>query len=139
MKDAADLEEDICGLLDYIMEDEIRRGRPLRGPQSDDFRVELNTRDLRKFGSQGETRSAAISLILAQGEVVYRRKGLRPVLFFDDIFSELDRGRSRQLQERAARDHQVFIATARPDDVADWLPTGLRTWEVKTGKLRLLS
>ena len=48
------------------------------------------------------------------------------MLFLDDIFSELDRERTRRLQEMAARLHQVFIATARPDDVAGWRPAGLQ-------------
>jgi DNA replication and repair protein RecF len=103
--------------------------------QFDDFGVRLGDRDLRVFGSQGETRTAAISLILAQSEVVFQRRRARPVLFLDDIFSELDRDRARRLQERCARDHQIFIATARADDVAGWNPERSRQWLVEDGRL----
>jgi len=128
-----DLKADIFAEFDYIMESEIRRGRPLIGPQQDDFSVLLDGLDLRTFGSQGETRTAAISLILARSEVLYRKRQIRPVLFFDDIFSELDRERTRRLQDMSADLHQVFVATARPDDVAGWRAPRMKRWRVQGG------
>lgn len=136
---AVQLEQDILAEFDYIMPEEIRRGRPLTGPHLDDFSVRLGDLDLRVFGSQGETRSAAIAMILAQSEVVHLRQRVRPVLFLDDIFSELDRDRARRLQERCARDHQVFIATARQEDVAGWHPDQLRSWQVEDGRLTVIA
>jgi len=131
----ADFEKEILAELSYIMEDEIRRGRPLSGPHMDDFEVRLAGLNLRAFGSQGETRTAAISLILAQSDALFQRKQVRPVLFFDDIFSELDRERSRQLQEKSICEHQVFIATARREDVNDWRPEDSKAWEISRGRV----
>lgn len=128
------LEADIFDEIDYIKESEIRRGRPLIGPQQDDFSVRLGEVDLRIYGSQGETRTAAIAMILARSDVLFEQRRIRPVLFLDDIFSELDRDRTRRLQEMAMRDHQVFIATARRDDVTGWSPDGMKTWTVQAGK-----
>ncbi len=130
----SEIDKDILAEFDYIMQDEIQRGRPLIGPQLDDFEVRLSGLDLRVYGSQGETRTAAVSLILARGEALFKRRQIRPVLFFDDIFSELDRHRSRRLQEMASRLHQVFIATARQDDVEGWTPDQLKAWRVTDGK-----
>ncbi len=135
----AQLARDIREEIDYIGEEEMRRGRPLAGPHLDDFEVRLDGLDLRTFGSQGETRTAAVSLILAQSDVVYGKMKVRPVLFFDDIFSELDEERARRLREAAVREHQVFVATARADDVAGWDPGGLRAWRVTGGRLEPLS
>lgn len=132
------LEQDVSAEMDYIVGSEIQRGRPLTGPQLDDFEVRLggpDGLDLRTFGSRGETRSAAIALILARSDALDRRRGVRPVLFLDDIFSELDRERTRRLQEMASRLHQVFIATARPGDIADWRPGGLKAWRVEAGRI----
>ena len=134
-----DLAGDILAEFDYIGSDELRRGRPLTGVQFDDFEVRLGDLDLRVYGSQGETRTAAISLILAQSDVVHARRRVRPVLFLDDIFSELDRDRARKLQERCALNHQIFIATARADDVAGWQPEEIRQWRVVDGRLTALS
>lgn len=133
------LERDILTVFDYIMNDEIRRGRLVSGPQMDDFEIRLSGHDLRAFGSQGETRTAAISLVLAQSDVVYQMRNTRPVLFFDDIFSELDRKRSKQLQELSVQHHQLFIATARAEDVAGWQPVDLRVWEVEKGRLEAVA
>ena len=127
------LEGEIFTEIDYIRRLEMQRGRPLTGPQSDDFEVRCGGLDLRSFGSQGETRTAAIALILARSDVLHERRRIRPVIFFDDIFSELDRERTRRLQEMASRLHQVFIATARRDDVTGWLPDEMRTWNVSAG------
>jgi DNA replication and repair protein RecF len=130
-----DLEQEIQAEFAYIGQVEVRRGRPLTGPQLDDCEVRLARRDLRTYGSQGETRTAALSLILAQSEIVHEQRRVRPILFFDDIFSELDRKRAQKLREMTAEDHQVFIASAREDDVAGWQPQGLRKWEVAGGKM----
>nr|MEE4267766.1 DNA replication and repair protein RecF [Candidatus Krumholzibacteria bacterium] len=129
--------------IDYIRGSEMKRGRPLSGPQLDDFAVLLNRRfqppekglDLRVYGSQGETRTAAISLILARSDALFARRRIRPVLFFDDIFSELDRERTLRLQELASRLHQVFIATARKEDVDGWHPDEMKIWNVESGAL----
>ena len=129
------IEAEISSELNYIIQDEIQRGRPLLGPQLDDFEVRLSGLDLRVYGSQGETRTAAVSLILARGDVLFERRKIRPVLFFDDIFSELDRERSRRLQEMASQLHQVFIATARQDDVEGWLPDRIKLWQVADGNI----
>jgi len=129
------LAEEISAEFDYIMEQEIRRGRLLIGPQFDDLEVRLDGVDLRQFGSQGETRSAAIAMTLARSDVLFATQGIRPVIFFDDIFSELDRERARRLQEMAASLHQVFIATARPEDVEGWQPAEMRRWRVRAGEV----
>ena len=81
LPEKAHLEGDIFEEIDYIRQLEMRRGRPLIGPQLDDFEVRYKGLDLRAFGSQGETRTAAISLILARSDVLYERCRIRPVLF----------------------------------------------------------
>ena len=130
----AQLEADILQEIDYIMESEIKRGRTLVGPQFDDFEVRQDGLDLRAFGSQGESRAAAISLILARSDVLHQKRQIRPVIFFDDIFSELDSERGHRLQAMASGLHQVFIATARPGDVAGWDPPEMKTWSVQAGR-----
>ena len=109
------------------------------GPHRDRLEIGLKDRPLRRYGSQGEKRTASIALKLAQGELLYERTRQRPIVLLDDIFSELDRDRARRLQERCARDHQVFIATARPEDVEGWSPADRRTWRVENGSLSVIA
>ena len=130
-----DFERDFDAVLDYIMTEEYQRGRCLAGPHLDDLDVRLAGVDLRTYGSQGETRTAAIALQLAQGEFLWRHTGRRPVLMLDDIFSELDADRARRLRELTAAEHQVFAATARREDVAGWEAPALRAWRIRDGEV----
>lgn len=129
------LYKEIAQVFDYILESESKRGRCLAGPHLDDFSVQLDGVDLRSFGSRGETRSAAIALKLAQGRLVRKKSGAHPILFFDDIFSELDSFRSKRLQEMTSPTHQVFVATARDDDIRHWSPDNVAHWIVEDGNL----
>lgn len=122
--------------LEDVRPEERRFGHSRVGPHRDRLEMRLRGRSLRHYGSQGEMRSASIALKLAQGELLLQRTQSRPAIMLDDIFSELDRDRTGALQERLHREHQLFIATARVDDVLgmrDW--EGLRVWQVEAGRL----
>ena len=72
---------------------ELESGQCLTGPHKDDFEVTLGEKSLKSFGSQGQTRTSAISLKLAERELVRQDTGEEPVLLLDDVLSELDPGR----------------------------------------------
>jgi DNA replication and repair protein RecF len=115
---------------------ERRLGFAQIGPHRDRLELRLSGRALRRFGSQGEMRSAAIALKLGQAALIFERTKKRPVVLLDDIFSELDQQRTRALQSLLHHEHQLFIATARLDDVVgmrDW--EGLKVWLVRQGEL----
>ena len=67
------------------------------GPHRDDFSFVGNDIDLRKFGSQGQQRTCALSLKLSEIELVTRLIGDKPVLMLDDVLSELDSRRQNYL------------------------------------------
>jgi DNA replication and repair protein RecF len=71
-------------------ERDIAAGITLSGPHRDDFRFRFRGRDLEFFGSRGEQRMAVLALKLAELEYYKMKKGYRPILALDDIFSELD-------------------------------------------------
>lgn len=89
----AKLTEDLQEHLQRHYRAELETAQCLTGPQKDDFTVALNGIDLKAYGSQGQTRTAAISLKLAQRELMGREWGEQPVLLLDDVLSELDPGR----------------------------------------------
>ncbi len=80
----------------------------LTGPHKDDFDVSLSGISLKSFGSQGQVRTAAISLKLAQRELMRRESGEIPVLLLDDVLSELD-GNRQDFVLNQITDGQVFI------------------------------
>ena len=85
----------------------------LTGPHKDDFDVSLSGLSLKAFGSQGQTRTAAISLKLAQRELMAKEAGEIPVLLLDDVLSELDPGRQDFVLNQIDRG-QVFITCCEP-------------------------
>lgn len=85
----------------------------LTGPHKDDFSVSLSGVDLKAYGSQGQTRTAAISLKLAQRELMGSQTGEVPVLLLDDVLSELDPGRQDFVLNQISQG-QVFITCCEP-------------------------
>lgn len=92
------------------------------GPHRDDIRIMVDGIDVRSFGSQGQQRSAALSLKLAEIGLIYEETGEKPVLLLDDVLSELDRVRQRQLIT-SFKDIQIFITTTEvTDELRNQLP-----------------
>lgn len=102
----------------------------LTGPHKDDFDVSLCGMSLKSFGSQGQTRTAAISLKLAQRELMQRESGEMPVLLLDDVLSELDPGRQDFVLNQITGG-QVFITCCEP---GRFTKLG-RTIEIQQGKI----
>ncbi len=78
------------------------------GPQRDDLSFFVNGQDIRKFGSQGQQRTAALSLKLSEIELVKRVTHDTPILLLDDVLSELDRNRQNQLLDSIG-DIQIIL------------------------------
>ena len=83
------------------------------GPHRDDFAVFVGGLDLRIYGSQGQQRTAALSLRLAERELIRKETGEDAILLLDDVMSELDSGRQERLLESFG-ENQIFITAAGP-------------------------
>ena len=92
---------------------ELESAQCLTGPHKDDFDVSLSGLSLKSFGSQGQVRTAAISLKLAQRELMANQSGEIPVLLLDDVLSELDPGRQDFVLNQISQG-QVFITCCEP-------------------------
>lgn len=78
------------------------------GPHRDDFDISINDKSLKQFGSQGQQRSAVLSLKIAEIELIHNETGEYPVLLLDDVMSELDENRQKYLME-SIKNVQTFI------------------------------
>ncbi len=107
------LTEDLQEHLQRHYRAELESGQCLTGPHKDDFDVSLSGINLKAYGSQGQTRTAAISLKLAQRELMGREWGEEPVLLLDDVLSELDPGRQDFVLNQIVSG-QVFITCCEP-------------------------
>jgi len=109
------------------------RGQSLVGPHRDDIEMTLEGRDLRRFGSQGQCRAAAIALKMAQAGFVGAERGDRPVVVLDDVFAELDERRASALWAVVCERYQTFLAVPRRSDAQ--LGQGDAVFRVEAGVL----
>ena len=96
-------------------DEEERRGLTLVGPHRDDLTLTVKGRDARRFASEGQQRTAALSLRLAQFRLLKKKRGDAPLLLLDDVASELDGERQRRLAHAVRGADQTWVtATAAP-------------------------
>ncbi len=109
----ATLQEQLWEHLESHSRAELESAQCLTGPHKDDFDVTLSGLSLKSFGSQGQVRTAAISLKLAQRKLMEKESGEIPVLLLDDVLSELDPQRQDFVLNQIT-DGQVFITCCEP-------------------------
>lgn len=91
------LREAFSGRLDRLRAAEMARGVSLVGPHRDDLILNLDGVDLRNYGSQGQTRTAALALKFAELSFLRQETGEEPLMLLDDVLSELDEDRRKAL------------------------------------------
>lgn len=94
---------------------DIDRGSTSVGPHRDDIQFIVNDIDIRRFGSQGQQRTAALSLKLSEIRLIEQMSGDQPVLLLDDVLSELDSHRQKFLLENIS-DIQTMISCTGLDE-----------------------
>lgn len=125
-------ERNFLRLLTDFHEREIAAGSTLYGIHKDDILINLNGKNTRLYSSQGQQRSLALAMKLAEGEICRMDCGEYPVFLFDDVFSELDSIRRKNLLREIA-DRQVIITSCESDMDFD-IP--YRRIEVTKGKYK---
>ena len=111
-------------------EAEIASGLCLSGVHKDDMAVFINGREAKSFASQGQTRTAALSIKLAEREIHFSERGEYPLLLLDDVLSELDSGRRDFVLNRIIGG-QIFITCCESGDIAE--KTGGRLIRIENG------
>lgn len=107
-------EQRYAELLSSSYEREIAAGATLYGIHKDDIDISLNSKSARIYASQGQQRSLALSMKLAEGEICKEEFGDYPVFLFDDVLSELD-GKRRDYLLNRMKNKQVIITTCEPE------------------------
>ena len=125
-----EIEAALLAALAGAMEKDMRLRYTTVGPHRDDMKVRINGEDVRVYGSQGQQRTAALSIKLAELEIFRERFGEYPVLILDDVMSELDRARQSRLLERI-RGVQTLLTCTHTGDVFSGIPR--REFSVENG------
>lgn len=111
-------EERFLKLLTENHDREIGAGATLWGIHKDDIDIKINSKEARKFASQGQQRSIALALKLAEGEICRQETGDFPVLLLDDVLSELDMVR-RDFLLSSVSGRQVIMTTCEDIDLGN--------------------
>jgi DNA replication and repair protein RecF len=114
---------------------EIAATNSLVGPHRDDFLFTLEGKDLAKYGSRGEQRTAVLDLKLAEVAYIEATLGSRPIFLLDDIFSELDDAHREHVIE-LSKMQQTIIATVEFDHYLQKALKEAEWWSVNTGQIK---
>ena len=122
--------------LNESFEKDLARGYTSFGPHKDYLGIFINGKDIRIYGSQGQQRTASLSMKLAEVELIKQETGQNPVLLLDDVFSELDAGRQKYLIE-SMKGVQIFVTAAGIEEgLMKIMPNG-NVYYVDNGKINL--
>src|SRR5215469_2467508 len=122
--------EDLALAVNNSLGEDLRRGSTSIGPHRDDLRILLDGQDARSYGSQGQQRTAVVSLKLAEAALIEDRTGERPVLLLDDVLSELDGDRRAALLHEVAAGGQVIVTSVEAGPFPPDLIAGAMVWTV---------
>jgi DNA replication and repair protein RecF len=117
---------DMRRALQGTYESERRQRQTLAGPHRDELKLLINGMAASDYASEGQQRTMALALKLAQGEILHEYGGRFPIYLLDDIFGELDSSRRNALMNHLPEDAQKLITTTN----LDWLINdfGMETW-----------
>ena len=125
---------DLVAHLATLREEELRRRVTAAGPHRDDFLIAIDGLPAARFGSEGQQRTVALALKLAQAGVLRALAGREPTLLIDDVFGELDPGRRNALIAALPAGAQKLVTTTH----LLWADAGFRPdqiWQVSSGTL----
>lgn len=124
---------EICEHQESHRKAEIESGMCLTGAHKDDLEISIDGSPARNYASQGQTRTAALSMKLAEREILLDETGEYPVLLLDDVLSELDAKRQEFVLNRIGGG-QTFISCCEDEEISG--RTGGKVFFVESGRLR---
>ncbi|QIB27857.1 DNA replication/repair protein RecF [Caloranaerobacter azorensis] len=129
-----EIKETFIKVLNKNLSKDIEKGTTEFGPHRDDIKININGLDVKTFGSQGQQRTAALSMKLAEVELVKSEIGEYPVLLLDDVLSELDLKRRKFLLS-AFKDIQTIITSTEDIDVLNISKEDKKVFYVSKGNI----
>ena len=131
-----DAEARLYRLLTTDIERDIAAGTTLHGIHKDDVLLTINGRESRLYASQGQQRSLALALKLAEGEISRTVTGEYPVFLLDDVLSELDGDRRRYVL-RTLGERQIIVTSCEPA-LFDEIGSEVRAFRVEGGTVEVI-
>lgn len=133
---AADLKEELLEKLTNQVDKEILAGTTLTGPQRDDLQFIVNGNNIQHFGSQGQQRTTALAVKMAEIDLMQEQTGEAPLLLLDDVLSELDDDRQTHLLTAIQDKAQTFLTTTSLSGIARQLIKEPTIYTIQHGSLQ---
>ena len=137
-ENAGDLSTQILEALKKSRREEMARSVTMTGPHRDDLGLFVNGKPLRKFGSQGQQRTGALALKLAQLSLLTEGCRKAPLILFDDVMAELDEKRRAFFLNRLQQGGQAFLTGTSRNDFMN-AGSHARVFRVESGKVEAAS
>lgn len=131
--DLSRIKEVLVKAFEHIKDKELDRGLTLIGPHRDDLEFFVNDKNVQTFGSQGQQRTTALSLKLAEIELIASEVGEYPLLLLDDVLSELDDLRQTHLLSTFKEKVQTIVTTTNVSGIDHDMLKDARSFYVKEG------
>ncbi|MBO5130852.1 DNA replication/repair protein RecF [Clostridium sp. D43t1_170807_H7] len=134
IKDLENIRENFYSLLEKNRVRDCERGITSVGPHRDDFTVLINDIDTKSYGSQGQQRTAVLTIKFSSLKIIKELTGEHPVLLLDDVLSELDFSRKRYILSTIG-DIQTIITCTGIEDLYEYLDDKSKVFKVKDGEI----
>ncbi len=129
------MDESLAAVLERSRTSDIKRRVTQRGPHRDDFAVLVDARPARSHASQGQQKSAALAIKLAELALARERVGEYPVLMLDEVLAELDAQRARRLLDAIDPQVQCLMTTTELEDRHGFRDAGSALFRIERGRL----
>ena len=134
IKDLENIKENFYTLLEKNRSKDCDRGTTSIGPHRDDFFVYINDIDTKSYGSQGQQRTAVLTMKFSSLEIIKELTGEFPVLLLDDVLSELDFNRKKYILSTIGQIQTVITCTGI-EDLYEYLDEKAKVFKVKNGEI----
>ena len=135
IKDLDNIQENLYMLLCKNRKRDIETKTTSIGPHRDDFSIDINGIDTRIFGSQGQQRTAVLTIKFASLAIIKELTGEYPVLLLDDVLSELDTKRQKYILN-SIKEIQTLITCTGINDIRKYLNSENKIFKVMSGELK---
>lgn len=132
IKDLSKVKENFYEALKKNRKKDIEKGISTIGPHRDDFSIFINNVDIKSFGSQGQQRTAVLTIKFASLRIIKEITNEYPVLLLDDVLSELDFSRKRYILSTIG-EIQTIITCTGIEDICNYLDSNSKIFKVKNG------
>ncbi|MDH6364339.1 DNA replication and repair protein RecF [Enterococcus sp. PF1-24] len=131
----ADLQQLLLSELMANRKRELFKGNTFIGPHRDDLTFLINQQNVQAFGSQGQQRTTALSVKLAEIDLMKEETGEYPILLLDDVMSELDDSRQLHLLETIEGKVQTFLTTTTLEHLKNKMTVTPQIFHVQQGRV----